>query len=363
MRRLLRWSAAAAVAALAFAALPAAATAAEAPVIEWTNAWNITPSDATLGAGIDVESLEHGAYYQFQVVANTSEYLPEIACPVHLPPTVDGCMGTPTPGALPIGFIPSDTMGPARSESVSVDLAGAGMTLKPGMTYHYRVLAVKRVQSEDTLNWQGPPVVGPDQTFTTQPAGKAPVIDSVSISHLTPTDATLEAQIDTEGLPTIYQFQLWSICGGGGGVCLYEINYPLPSGLLDGSFVDQSVSLDLNSAGVTPRPGHTYFYSVSATSIAGATEGSAQSFTTPEEGVFEPLGNTTSSTTSSPSGGDKPAVPAGGGQASGSGTPSSSGHTTSNPLGGQSKTGTSKHTHKPKHKHKHHGKKAAKRRA
>ena len=90
------------------------------------------------------------------------------------------------------------------------------------------------------------------------------MIDSVSVSHLTSTDATLEAQIDTEGLSTSYQFLLSAICGGK-GACLVVVNYPLPSGLLLGSFVDQSVSLDLNTAGVTLQPGGTYTYSVSAT--------------------------------------------------------------------------------------------------
>ena len=71
------------------------------------------------------------------------------------------------------------------------------------------------------------------------------------------------------------------------------INYPLPSGLLLGSFTDQSVSLDLNSAGVTLQPGGTYSYSVSATSTAGTTESSVQTLTTPEDGV-EPLSTTTS---------------------------------------------------------------------
>ena len=52
------------------------------------------------------------------------------------------------------------------------------------------------------------------------------------------------------------------------------ITYPLPSGSfpsgnLLGSFLDQSVSLDLNAAGVTLQPGGQYFYSVTATSAGG----------------------------------------------------------------------------------------------
>ena len=153
---------------------------------------------------------------------------------------------------------------------------------------------------------QGVSVESPGDKFTYGSSG-GPSIESESVSNITPTDATLEAQINTEGLPTLYQFRLSSICGGR-GACLVVINYPLPSGLLLGSFIDQSVSLDLNSAGVTLQPGGTYSYSVSATSTGGATESSVQTLTTPEDGV-EPL-----STTTSPQ-------PAGSGASSSSSTP------------------------------------------
>ena len=138
---------------------------------------------------------------------------------------------------------------------------------------------------------QGVSVASPGDKFTYGPY-IGPSIESESVASVTPTDATLEAQINTEGLPTLYQFRLSSICGGR-GACLVVINYPLPSGLLLGSFSDQSVSLDLNSAGVTLQPGGTYSYSVSATSTAGTTESSVQTLTTPEDGV-EPLSTTTS---------------------------------------------------------------------
>jgi hypothetical protein len=163
---------------------------------------------------------------------------------------------------------------------------------------------------------QGVSVTSPGDKFTYGPSG-GPSIENVSVSHITPTDATLEAQIDTDGLPALYQFQLSSICGGK-GVCLYVIDYPLPSGLLLGSFVDQSVSLDLNSAGVTLQPGGTYYYSVSATSTAGTTESSVQTVTTPEDWV-EPL----NLTTSIPPGTGQPGVSAGGNQPAGSGGSSS----------------------------------------
>ena len=288
--------------ALSIAVLPAVAFASSSPSIEWTNAWNLTPNDATLGAGIDPAGLPHGAYYQFQVVKNTSEYLPELACPE---PSLqlnsdDGCNSPdsplqPTAGALPIGFIAKG----AEGQSVSQSLTDAGITLQPGTTYHYRVLAVKRVQSEDGVNWQGPPVTGPDHTFTTSPP---PVIDSVSISHLTSSDVTLEAQIDTEGLPTTYEFQMWSSpCSKHGSGCELFIDIHLPAGSLLGSFVPQSVSLDLNSAGVMLGGGE-YGFSISATNKAGTTSASGGVFEA-RPSVVEPL----STTTSPPSGAGQPA--------------------------------------------------------
>lgn len=256
---------------------------ASAPSIQGESVSNITPTDATLQAQINPEG--HSVRYQLQVVSNPDEYRSEIVCPPHLgPPFV--CIGEQVAEALPIGFLE----GGSTDQSVSLDLATAGMTLKPGTTYHYRVIAARSVQTEDTIAWESPPVYGPDHTFTTPPP---PVIDSVSLSHLTSSDATLEAQINTEGLETRYQFRLSSICGGR-GACLVVINYPLPTnGVLLGSFVGQSVSLDLNSAGVTLQPGGNYTYSISATNASGTTEGAPHNFTT-HENVVQPLSTTTS---------------------------------------------------------------------
>jgi hypothetical protein len=271
------------------------------PSIEGESVSHVTSTDATLEAQIDVEGLKHGADYQFQIVQSPSEYASELICPSTRPQGHEICVGPQSPGAAPIGFVPSDEAGPLKSSEVSLDLAGAGITLKPGTTYHYRVIAARAVQTEDTIQWEGPTVYGADQTFTTPSAGTAPVIDSVSISHLTPTDATLEAQINTEGLTTSYQFGLWTICGGttGGSQCQEVNSYFLPTGLLLGSFEDQSVSLDLNSAGVTLQPGGTYHYSVSATSKAGTTETQTQKFTTPEpvSPGAQPQGSAAPSTT------------------------------------------------------------------
>jgi hypothetical protein len=289
------------------------------PAVEGESASSVNSTAATLEATINSEDLPQGAYYQFQVVKSTSEYPPELACPE---PSLqlnsdDGCNSPdsplqPTVGALPIGFIAKG----AQGQTVSQSLAAAGITLAPGTTYHYRVLAAKRVQSEDGINWQGPPVAGPDRTFTTT---TPPVIDSVSLSRLTSTDATLEAMIDTEGLPTTYDFRMWSSpCSKHASGCELLIDIPLPAGSLLGSFVPQSVSLDLNSAGVTLGAGE-YGFSVIATNTAGTTSAGGGVFEAPSPSVIEPL----SSTTLPMSGSGQPAGSTGGDQPAGPGNSSS----------------------------------------
>ena len=253
-----------------------------APSIEGESVSHVTQTDAMLEAKINPESLPHGALYQFQLVKNTNEFLPELVCSeegVVQPLGQDGCLGgggTP-PGAIPLRSV----FGGDEGKPVSLDLASVGITLQPDTTYHYRVLAAESFGGEDGVSWEPPAVIGPDQTFTTSP-GKAPAIESESVSHLTSTDATLEAQINTEGLETSYQFRLISGCLAP-LACAAITPYPLPSGKLLGSFVGQSVSVELNSAGVTLRPGERYEYWVTTTNAAGTTEGPHQGFTTPSE--------------------------------------------------------------------------------
>ncbi|HEY2201645.1 MAG TPA: hypothetical protein VGH56_07135, partial [Solirubrobacteraceae bacterium] len=120
---------------------------------------------------------------------------------------------------------------------------------------------------------------GGEKTFTTL-LGSAPVIDSESVSSITPTDATLEAAINTEGFETAYEFHLTAPPCPEQCEHLQHV-FTLPSGKLLGSFVAQSVSLDLNSAGVSLSAGDSYEYWVTATSTAGTAQGHFQVFTAP----------------------------------------------------------------------------------
>jgi hypothetical protein len=269
------------------------------PSIASESASNITQTDATLEAQINPEADQAGDYAQFQLVKDPSEYDSEILCPATLPPGTDGCIGTQSANALPIRWVCGSCEQEATTRPVSLDLASAGVTLKPGTTYHYRLLVARRVQTEDTIQWEPPTVYGPDQTFTT-PSGPPAVIESESLSHLTSTDATLEAQINTEGLETTYNFYLQEtpLCFKAIPSCERPQYEPiaLPAGKLLGSFVGQSVSVELNSAGVSLSPGENYEYWVTATSPAGTTTGYAQEFIAPEEKA-QPLNTTTLSAT------------------------------------------------------------------
>lgn len=298
-----------------------------APLIESESASHLTKTDATLEAKInpaglvEPDSSPSGAAYQFQVVENTGEYLQEMFCTEAgaAKPVGYGCGGNwgTGPDLIPLGGV---IEAGSTGRQVSVDLAGAGVTLQPGTTYHYRVLAAVYLPSEEGgVHWASAALVGPDRTFTTAPASAAPKIDSVSISHVTPTDGTLEAQINTEGLSTLYQFHLvmQPLSCMAIPACLGQ-TYSLPSGLLLGSFLEQGVSLDLNSAGVALQVGREYAYWVSATSTAGTTEYAHQMLRVPGEEA-EPL----SAPASSPGGAGQSAGP-GGGQFAASGGSSSS---------------------------------------
>jgi hypothetical protein len=134
----------------------------KAPSIDSESATDITEHDAILEAKINTQGQD--VYYQFQIVKNSSELLPELACPTER--SAELCLGSPaTSGALPIGFL----LAAPADGSVGVDLERErGVTLQPETTYHYRVIAVRAPMSEDTITWQGPPAYGADQTFTTQ---------------------------------------------------------------------------------------------------------------------------------------------------------------------------------------------------
>jgi hypothetical protein len=261
-----------------------------APLIESESVSNVTPTDATIEAQINTGGRE--TTYRVWV-GNYPECIEEMM------EECDSSAKHPISGTL------AGSSSPTR---ISIDVAHAWHALSPGSSYIYNVDA-----TNSGWAFQGS-AYGENKMFTT-PAAKAPEIDSESVSHVTPTDATLEAQINTEGLETSYEFHLATPPCPSGCEHLQYI-FPLPSGKLLGSSVTQSVSLDLNSAGVTLTPGQRYEYWVTATNAAGTAT------TLSEEKTF--------AATSA----DQPftaAVPAQGGQPPSDSAPSGSGGSSSTP--------------------------------
>lgn len=165
------------------------ALAASSPTIESESASAITTNDAKLEAAVNLNEAAAGVYYQFQVVENTDEYAPEILCPPTLQPGYTGCVGPQGSGALPIGFLPGNTMQPSATSHARLDLASAGLILAPATTYHYRVLVARRVPTEDRIEWEEPTVFGHDGTFTTlpEPTGEASQLQSSQLQPATST--------------------------------------------------------------------------------------------------------------------------------------------------------------------------------
>jgi hypothetical protein len=134
------------------------------PAIESESASSISPTDATLEAQINPGDAVSGVYYQFQIATNLGEYVSEIICPPE--PSSEPahpCIGAHSSDALPIGFVEAGS----GSSSISLDLNSAGLALKPGTSYQYRVLVAKAIQSEDTTEWESPAVVGAVHSFET----------------------------------------------------------------------------------------------------------------------------------------------------------------------------------------------------
>ena len=133
-------------------------------------------------------------------------------------------------------------------------------------------------------------------SVTAAQAAGAPSIDGVSASNITEHNATLEAQINPNGLETAYQFQIdtngnynytKSVCPLGECEAI-SVGEPLPAGLVEpeaehipAGSGDQPASLDLANIGATLQPGTMYHYRVLASNGSGPmVQGLDQTFTT-----------------------------------------------------------------------------------
>ena len=266
------------------------------PTITSEGASQITATDATLEATIDPGSSKAGTYYQFQIAKDPSEFAEEMQCPAPGRPFARPCGGTYSETALPIGFIENE-------KTVELDLAKAEVTLEPGTTYYYRVLAANAVLTEDTIAWEEPTVFGETKSFTTKT--EAPAITAEGASQITTGNAVLKATIDpgSSKAGTYYQFQ---IAKDPSEFAEEMQSSGLPIGHVALEAGETTVELDLAKAGVPLKPGTTYYFRVLAANAVPSEEtieweeptvfGEAQSFTTsvdpptsdPEEGPVVP---------------------------------------------------------------------------
>ena len=111
----------------------------------------------------------------------------------------------------------------------------------------------------------GPNGVSTTSAFTTT---AAVTVDSESASNITSTTATLNAQLNPNGLDTTYQF----VISGPG------FNELVPGHPVDIGSGTTDVGASANVSGLTP--GDTYTYHVTATNSAGTSTGNDQTFTT-----------------------------------------------------------------------------------
>ena len=117
--------------ALIVAVVPSAALAAQ-PTIESESVSNVTETDATLETTLNIEGVEPGAYYQFELAQNSSELAPEFTCRVFSegePP----CFGAPElKGSLPLGVAVGLALGGKNPAHKSLELTKL-RTLSPGI--------------------------------------------------------------------------------------------------------------------------------------------------------------------------------------------------------------------------------------
>lgn len=190
----------------------------------------------------------------------------------------EGCVPQRTAVAGPLTGDVQQAVGP-------VELTG----LIAGETYWYRLVASNADGADE----------GGFVNFTAAPP---PSLEGESVSHVTQSDATLEAEIRAEGLEygAYYQFQLVAnpneyaaklVCPSYELICSGVGPRALPIGWIAGGSSGQLVTLDLAGADRALQPDTTYHYRVIAakTKLSEDTTswesptvyGSDQTFTTP----------------------------------------------------------------------------------
>jgi len=128
--------------------------------------------------------------------------------------------------------------------------------LKPGTTYHYAILATNSTGT----------TVGPDETFTTEPA-TPPVATTGAAGAIGQSTATITGTVDTRGLATTIRFLIGT--------------EPSPDAAIATAVTGQAGTIDQVTGTLEGlQPATTYYYRVTATNPDGTAEGKQGTFTT-----------------------------------------------------------------------------------
>jgi phosphodiesterase/alkaline phosphatase D-like protein len=127
--------------------------------------------------------------------------------------------------------------------------------LEPGVTYHYRVVAINNTTATPQTSY------GEDRTF--EATAIPPILSGLSVQGVSQTGATISATLESQGLPTRYELQLAATPGR---------LQPITSGQ-----TSSTTPLTLSVGSLTP--GTTYYYKLVASNPNGTIEPEG-SFTT-----------------------------------------------------------------------------------
>jgi hypothetical protein len=203
-------------------------TPAAAPAVAPGEVLGLTPTTASVFEFLDAESQPTSCVYEY---GTTTAY------------------GSSTP-------CEPATLGGAGQQFVTAAFAG----LEAGTTYHYRIVATNLTGETK----------GADAELTTPPL-EAPIVDGESVTGLTSTDATLNAQVNPNYQETTYTFEYATNEALSGATTVSGAN------ALPAEFGDQLASADIGG-GLQPHT--TYYYRIVATNGTGPTQGPIEQFTT-----------------------------------------------------------------------------------
>ena len=208
--------------------------------IDSESASNVGPQTAELDAEINPEG--NDTTCEFQYVDDT-DFMSS---------------GFTGPNVVTVACNPQDLGAGIGDASTLADISG----LTPNTTYDFRAVATNSLAPSG--------LDGSPTQFTTTPAVS---VDAESATNITDTDATLNAQLNPEGLDTTYQFEYVTDADYSACSC-YTNATTVPATPVDigSGTTDQAATVGLT--GLTP--GTKYHYQVVATNSAGTSDGSAQ---------------------------------------------------------------------------------------